>query len=193
VGHSVPIREDEEEADLDREALRRRLAELDQSLEQALVVAENAQEEARLLADERTRMEEELAAHRREIADLHGRLAASETRQGELLDALARSDQRLRTVHRDEANLSEELQTSFEELQVLTEELERANIKLERRVEERTAQLAESEARYRTLLETMDEGFLLAEVIFDGDGRPTDIRYLDMKPAATRMVGQNYV
>lgn len=190
VGYSVSSRTSDEEPDLDCDALRRRIAELDQCLEQALVAAEDAQEEARLLAGEHARLEEELAAHRREIAALHGRLAASESRKSELLDALIRSDQRLRSERRDGAHLSEELQTSYEELQVLTEELERANAELERRVDERTVQLAESESRYRTLFEAMDEGFLLAEVIFDGE-RPVDILFSEANPAATRMAGQD--
>ncbi|WP_448205797.1 ATP-binding protein [Azospirillum sp. sgz302134] len=173
--------------------LRQRVAELDQHLEQALVAAEDAQAEAGLLVEERRRLEEELEAQRHQIADLHHRLAAEEIRKSELLEALIRSDNRLRTVRRDESHLSEELQTSYEELQVLTEELERANDELERRVEERTLQLAESEARYRTLFEAMDEGFFLAEEIFDADERPVDILYLQANPAAIRMTGQNCV
>lgn len=47
--------------------------------------------------------------------------------------------------------------------------------------------LRESEARYRQLFATMDEGYALADVIFDADGRPVDILYLEANPAAERM------
>ncbi|TWA59772.1 PAS domain S-box-containing protein [Azospirillum brasilense] len=192
MGRSASIRAGNEARESERESLRQRVAELDRSLEQALVTAEDAQEEARLLAADRIQLEEEMTAQRHEIATLRERLTASETRRAELLDALADSDQRVTTLRRDETHLSEELQTSYEELQVLTEELEEANADLEQRVEERTAQLAESERRFRTLFEAMDEGFLLADVLFDGD-RPVDVRYLEMNPAAQRMVGEDYV
>ena len=42
---------------------------------------------------------------------------------------------------------------------------------------------------YRRLFDSMDQGYLLADVIFDADGRATDIAYLEANPAATRMVG----
>ena len=52
--------------------------------------------------------------------------------------------------------------------------------------------LLESEERYRTLFESIDEGFFLAEVIFDEDDHPADVLYLAANPAATRMVGQDF-
>ncbi|MBB3266896.1 PAS domain S-box-containing protein [Azospirillum sp. OGB3] len=192
MGRSASIRAEDGARESERESLRQRVAELDRSLEQALVTAEDAQEEARLLAADRLQFEEEMTAQRREIATLRERLTASETHRAELLDALADSDQRLNTLRQGETHLSEELQTSYEELQVLTEELEEANADLEQRVEERTAQLAESERRFRTLFEAMDEGFLLAEVLFEGD-RPADVLYLEMNPAAQRMTGEDFV
>ncbi|MBK3803099.1 response regulator [Azospirillum brasilense] len=192
MDRSASIRAGDETRESERDVLLQRIAELDRSLEQALVTAEDAQEEARLLAADRIQIEEEMTAQRHEIAALRERLIASETRRAELLDALADSDQRLNTLRRDENHLSEELQTSYEELQVLTEELEEANAALEQRVEERTAQLTESERRFRTLFEAMDEGFLLADVLFDGD-RPVDVLYLEMNPAARRMAGEDFV
>jgi PAS domain S-box-containing protein len=44
---------------------------------------------------------------------------------------------------------------------------------------------------YRTLFEAMDEGYLLADVIFDDEGRAADIQYVEANPAATRMIGQD--
>ncbi|MBK3736080.1 response regulator [Azospirillum brasilense] len=192
MNRSASIHAGDEARESERESLLKRVAELDRSLEQALVTAEDAQEEARLLAADRLQLEEEMTAQRHEIAALRERLTLSETRRAELRDALEESDQRLNTLRRDESHLSEELQTSYEELQVLTEELEEANADLERRVEERTVQLAESERRFRTLFEAMDEGFLLADVLFDGD-RATDVLYLEMNPAAQRMTGEDFV
>lgn len=52
--------------------------------------------------------------------------------------------------------------------------------------------LQDSEARYRTLFESIDEGFLLAEVIRDGDRKPVDLLYLAANPAAVRMLGADY-
>ncbi|RFM31846.1 ATP-binding protein [Chitinophaga silvisoli] len=46
-----------------------------------------------------------------------------------------------------------------------------------------------SEEKYRTLFESMDEGFVLAEVIYNHLGLPVDILYLEGNPAATRLTG----
>jgi GAF domain-containing protein len=54
------------------------------------------------------------------------------------------------------------------------------------------AALRASEARYRTLFSSIDEGFYLAEVLWDDAGSAVDIRYLDENPAAVRMVGQPF-
>jgi len=55
------------------------------------------------------------------------------------------------------------------------------------------AALAESERRYRMLFEAMDEGFLLATVRFDAQGRATGLDYADANPAAVRMADIAYV
>jgi len=55
------------------------------------------------------------------------------------------------------------------------------------------AALAESERRYRMLFEAMDEGFLLATVRFDDDGRPVALDYAEANPAAVRMANIAYV
>ncbi len=54
------------------------------------------------------------------------------------------------------------------------------------------AALHASEEKYRSLFNSMDEGYLLAKVIFDEDAQPVDLLYLDANPAATRMIGQDY-
>jgi PAS domain S-box-containing protein len=50
-------------------------------------------------------------------------------------------------------------------------------------------ELRQSEERYRTLFNTMIEGFCIIEVIFDSDSRPIDYRFLEMNPAFTDQTG----
>jgi len=52
--------------------------------------------------------------------------------------------------------------------------------------------LRESEANYRTLFNAIDEGYFLCDVLFDEQGVPVDLLYLDANPAATRLVGADY-
>ena len=42
--------------------------------------------------------------------------------------------------------------------------------------------LRASEERYRTLFESVDQGFCIFEMIFDDQGRPVDYRFLEMNP-----------
>lgn len=51
------------------------------------------------------------------------------------------------------------------------------------------AALRESEQRYRTLFETMDQGFCLCEMLFDENGKPTDYRFLEVNPVFETMTG----
>jgi PAS domain-containing protein len=55
-----------------------------------------------------------------------------------------------------------------------------------KRAEER---LRESESRYRSLFEQMQEAFVLLEVIADADGQTVDYRYLDVNPAYEMLFG----
>jgi len=55
----------------------------------------------------------------------------------------------------------------------------------------REAALRESDLRYRTLFETMDEGYLLADVIEDAHGNTVDVEYFQSNPAAIRMLGSD--
>ena len=57
---------------------------------------------------------------------------------------------------------------------------------------EAEARVRESEARYRTLFETMGEGLLFVEVVRDEQGRAADVRYVDANPAADRLVPRGY-
>jgi PAS domain S-box-containing protein len=57
--------------------------------------------------------------------------------------------------------------------------------------ERRRAEQAQraSEERYRTLFETMTEGFALDEIVCDEAGKPCDLRYLAVNPAFERQTG----
>jgi PAS domain S-box-containing protein len=47
----------------------------------------------------------------------------------------------------------------------------------------------ESEARYRTLFDTLIEGFCTIEMIFDANGKPVDYRFLEINPAFEKQTG----
>jgi two-component system, chemotaxis family, CheB/CheR fusion protein len=49
--------------------------------------------------------------------------------------------------------------------------------------------LRKSEKRYRNLFDSIDEGFCVIEMLFDGDGKPVDYRYLEVNPAFARQTG----
>ena len=51
------------------------------------------------------------------------------------------------------------------------------------------AALQESEQRYRSLFNSMTEGFALHEIICDEQGQPVDWRFLDINPAFERLTG----
>jgi PAS domain S-box-containing protein len=72
------------------------------------------------------------------------------------------------------------------------DELKIRNRLLEESLEERKRgeeALRESEERYRTLFDSMTEGFALHEIITDEQGRPVDYRFLDVNPAFERLTG----
>jgi PAS domain S-box-containing protein len=49
--------------------------------------------------------------------------------------------------------------------------------------------LQQSESKYRTLFESIDEGFCLIEVIFDERDKPVDYRFLEFNPAFEQQTG----
>ena len=57
--------------------------------------------------------------------------------------------------------------------------------------EQKLADLAlqESERRYSSLFETMQEGFAIHEVVCDQSGGPADYRFLEVNPAFERLIG----
>ncbi|HEV2664777.1 MAG TPA: PAS domain S-box protein, partial [Blastocatellia bacterium] len=60
------------------------------------------------------------------------------------------------------------------------------DINARKQVEEK---LRESEEKYRTLFESIDQGFCTIEVLFDKDERPVDYRFVVVNPAFERQTG----
>jgi PAS domain S-box-containing protein len=53
----------------------------------------------------------------------------------------------------------------------------------------REAALRDSEVRYRTLFDSMDEGFCVIEVLFDEAGKPADYRFVEVNSVFERQTG----
>jgi PAS domain S-box-containing protein len=51
------------------------------------------------------------------------------------------------------------------------------------------ADLRRSEAKYRSLFESMDEGFCICEMLFDEEGKPQDYRFLEVNSAFEKITG----
>lgn len=49
--------------------------------------------------------------------------------------------------------------------------------------------LRESEAKYRNLFESLDEGFCVCEMLFDENGEPHDYRFLEVNSAFEKITG----
>jgi PAS domain S-box-containing protein len=73
-----------------------------------------------------------------------------------------------------------------EEYALIVETAERTWDAVERARAE--AALRQSEEKLRSLFESIDEGFFIAEIVYDGQ-KPVDFRFLDANPAFERMTG----
>ena len=141
----------------------REIARLTDEAEQLRTALEAAEEEASRLTEDRDRLLRRVTALSRDLQGANALYQQAGTERPDTPpDALA-------LLQASEEQ--EELRVAFEEMQVLTEELEAANASLhehnralDRRVEERTRELAhknqallESELRFRTLVEGMPQ------------------------------------
>jgi PAS domain S-box-containing protein len=73
------------------------------------------------------------------------------------------------------------------EIDLAVETAERTWAAVERAKAQRT--LHESEEKYRTLFETIDEGYCLIEMMYDEAGKPVDFRYLETNQVVERQTG----
>ncbi len=64
-------------------------------------------------------------------------------------------------------------------------------VQSERIADALNVQVRESEARYRGLFNSMDEGYCTIEMIFNEDGKPVDYRYLEINPSFEKLTGMH--
>jgi len=93
-------------------------------------------------------------------------------------------------TRQDEA--AQDISAKVEELQAEIGTLRRENASLKqaetgrKRAEEA---LRESKEKYRSLFDSIDEGFCIIEMIFDAEGKPVDYRFLETNRAFERQTG----
>jgi PAS domain S-box-containing protein len=74
-----------------------------------------------------------------------------------------------------------------DEVQLVEEVAERTWTAIQRAKGEEA--LRQNEEKYRTLFNSIDEGFQLYEVLYDNTGKPVDFRYLETNPAFEQQTG----
>jgi PAS domain S-box-containing protein len=80
-------------------------------------------------------------------------------------------------------------------LAILNLELKQVNETLRTEIEEhRRAEeaLRENTEKYKMFFSSVDEGFFIIDVIFDDNGQPIDMYYVEANKTATKMLGQDY-
>ena len=90
------------------------------------------------------------------------------------------------------AGVSEALRRAHRRAALALEKTKAVNQQLLGEITERNraeATITQSEAKYRALFDTLIEGFCTIEMIFDGDGKPVDYRFLEINPAFEKQTG----
>ena len=77
------------------------------------------------------------------------------------------------------------------ELQIAEFGAQYVSISIER--DRTTSALRQSEAKYRTLFDSIDEGFCICEMLFDESGQPSDYRFLEANPMLETLTGLEQV
>ncbi|MGO8805296.1 MAG: ATP-binding protein, partial [Candidatus Bathyarchaeia archaeon] len=77
------------------------------------------------------------------------------------------------------------------ERKIMEKKLEEYQKHLEDLVETRSLSLKESEEKYRTLFDSIDEGFCIIEMVFDPEYRPLDYRFLEVNASFERQTGMH--
>jgi PAS domain S-box-containing protein len=95
------------------------------------------------------------------------------------------TEERLAANQENRPSLTE-LETNDQEIELRNQELQSAIQELKSKVDEA---LRESDKRYQTLFNSIDEGFCVLEMIFDADDRPVDYRFLETNPAFEKQTG----
>jgi chemotaxis methyl-accepting protein methylase/signal transduction histidine kinase/chemotaxis response regulator CheB len=100
-------------------------------------------------------------------------------------------NEELQSANEELQSSNEELETSNEELHSTNEELITVNEALQTKSEEllaTNAELERSEHNYRSLIETMNEGLLLAEFIQDKEDKPVDMVVQRVNPGLEHLL-----
>ena len=95
-------------------------------------------------------------------------------------------------IHTDLLAVNEALVLGALKQHELTETADNLNAQLHAEITERKraeAAANESEARYRNLFNSMDEGFCIIDVIFDENEQPVDWRFVETNPAFVAQTG----
>jgi len=117
--------------------------------------------------------------------ELDGRRYTIAAERYQILDLLiptyeeaVRLNQKLRDQQKELAEQMQERTAANERLMIEVAERKRAE-----------ATLRESEEKYRTLFDSIDEGFCTIEMLFDGNDKPVDYRLLEVNPSFEKQTG----
>ncbi len=117
------------------------------------------------------------------------RAAEAIARDGAAANIPVRSSDELGRLARSMETMSRSIQTHKERRRSWQRELEdRVRVQTEH-LEQALDDLRASEDRYRTLFNTMHDGFALHEIIRGDDGTPADYRFMEVNPAFGEMTG----